>query len=210
MLTSEERTSLRRAGTLRRFADGSHLFTEGEPSRGLFVIEEGRIRVWITGRDGTEVLLAILGAGDLTGELSALDGYARSATAAALGPAKALVVPADRFQTFLIEEPRVAIVLLQMVTARLRGSDARHLEVVSHDVEGRLARRLLELAVQRGDRHTVTGITHEELATWVGASREAISRAMSKMRQAGWVETGRGKVEIQDPDALKRRASLGG
>jgi CRP-like cAMP-binding protein len=148
-----------------------------------------------------------MGSGELIGELSVLDGLGRSADAVAVGPVRALVIPADGFLSFLDDNHRIARLLLQLVARRLRSADARHFEVVSHDVEGRLARRMLDLAHDGRAGLVVVDVTHDDLAGWVGASREAVSRALTRMRHLGWVATGRKKIEILDPSALARRAA---
>jgi CRP/FNR family cyclic AMP-dependent transcriptional regulator len=205
-LRGEDRAALERTGGTRAYEPGASLFREGEPSRAVFLVTKGRVRVWQTAGDGTDVVLAVVATGGLLGELSALDGQPRSASAVAVELVTAVVVPADRFVDFLQTRPGVAVHLLRLVARRLRDADGRHAEVVSQDVEGRLARRLLELAGENGDGRGIRGVTHDELAGWVGASREAISRTLAGMRKAGWLTTGRAAIDLRDLEALRRRA----
>ena len=122
-------------------------------------------------------------------------------------------MPAAAFNDFLLASPRVALVLTRTLVARLRETDRRRAEFGTLDTESRVARRLIELADRfgaagaRGVRITLP-ITQDDLAGWIGASREAVVKAPRSLRTRGWIETERRAVVIQDVEALRRRAGL--
>ena len=121
--------------------------------------------------------------GDLLGELSALDGEPRFATVSALEPIEALIVPSERFTQFLEKHARLAILLLQTMTRRLRESDKKRVEFGAYDTPGRVARRLVELVERYGEPQGPSvrislSLTQDELAGWTGSSREAVSKAL--------------------------------
>lgn len=196
---------------LRRLSRGSALFVQGEGPGAAAVLLEGRLKVVHVADDGTESLLAIRGTGDLVGELSVLDGAPRSATVTALEPAAALVVDADGFRAWLQAHPEAMLELLALVAARLRDADSTRAQFATADVTARLARRLLELAARYGEPGSGgvridLPVTQEDLAGWVGASREAVAKGMRRLRQRGAVVTGRRRVEVCDLAALRRLA----
>ncbi len=162
--------------------------------------------------NGKEVVLGIRGAGELLGELSAIDGRPRSASAYALTDVDAQVVSRSDFQASITASPQAARDLMAILAARLRESDETIFHFVAHDTVGRIARRLADLAhthgvqVESGVRIDLP-ISQEELAGWVGSSREAVAKALQVLRDLGWVETGRRVVVVRELEALERRAS---
>ena len=162
--------------------------------------------------NGKEAVLAFRSSGDILGELSALDGEPRSATATVLEPVEALVLTVGQFRDFLCAHPRMALGLLEMLSRRLRDADRKRVEFGAYDSVGRVARRLVELAEDfgvpdRGGVRITLSLSQEELAGWVGASRKAVSNALRWLRGRGLVETGRRSITIRDVDALRKRAT---
>lgn len=199
------------AGRARTYRKAAPLLVEGESSDRIAVILSGRVKVFVSTDDGREVVLSMRGPGDLIGELSFLDGAPRSATAAAVEEVRALIVTSVEFKSFLGSRPAAALVLLQLLSRRLREADAKLAEFTAHDSVGRVARRLLELADrygrdEEGGRSIDLTLSQEELAGWTGSSREAVSKALSALRQLGWVQTRRRGFVILDMEALRRRA----
>jgi CRP/FNR family transcriptional regulator, cyclic AMP receptor protein len=209
MLTSEEVESLRAAGRPRRWDRGTTVMSEGDTSDWVLVLMEGRVKVSSHTSAGTEVVLAVRGPGGLLGEMSAIDGSPRSATVTALEPISGFVV--RDFPGFLQENGRIAVLLMRLVTARLRDADRKRIEYGAFDTTGRVATRLIELAERYGEQ-TSNGVrvalplSQDELAGWTGASREAVSKALRSLRDRGLIETGRRRVVIHDLEGLRKRA----
>lgn len=207
-LTSEELSDLVTRGARRRFRRGSFLLTEGEVSDHVVLMLSGRVKVSSFTTDGREVVLAVRGPGELLGELSALDGGPRVASVAALEPVEALLIPAERFEGFLQDHARTAVLLLQMLSRRLRDAEKKRVEFGAFDTPGRVARRILELVERYGEPdgpgvRIGLQLTQDELAGWTGASREAVSKALRHFRNRGWVRTGRRSIVVLDVDALR-------
>ena len=156
-----------------------------------------------TEANGTEAVLAVRAPGDLVGELAAIDGHPRSATAIALGDVACAVVDAERFRAVLHDEPKAAMALLKLLAERLREAEGRRAEHGALDARQRLARRLLELA---GDRTVVDELNQDDLAALIGASRESVAKALQSLRTEGLVRTRRRAIDILDRDALQRLA----
>jgi len=211
-LTPAELADLEAQANRRRFAKGSTLVGEGEIPRRVVILVDGRVKVSHFAADGREVVLTARGPGELIGEISVVDGRPCSATVTAFEPVDALVVDAAAFTRYLDEHPRVTRLLLSAIVQKLRDSDRKRVEFGTHDTEGRVARRLVELAeeygrpVDRGVSITLP-LTQQELAGWTSASREAVSKALGSLRACGWVSTDRRRVTVLDIEALRRRAS---
>jgi CRP-like cAMP-binding protein len=210
-LTEEEAADLRAVGRERAYAPRTTLFHEGDDAGPVIVLLAGRVKVSTIGGGGREAIVAVRGAGDLLGELSAIDGGPRSGTVTTLEPVQALLVPGSAFATLLERRPRIALVMLRMVAGRLRYADAQQSQFATHDVVGRVARRLVEIGERFGTQEDgrieiVLPLSQEELAAWTGASREAVSKALLVLRRLNIVETGRRHVAVLDVEALRRRA----
>jgi CRP-like cAMP-binding protein len=212
LLTGEEWRALEDAGRPRHYRPRQRLFREGEAGDHVIALLSGRVKVSVQTRSGREILLAVKEPGDLIGELSAIDGRPRSATAVALEPVDALVVSAPAFVEFIEGHPRIAVRLLRTLAAQIRDADRRSVDRDTGDITCRVARRLVDLAERLGE-HRGSGLEvtlvvgQDDLAAWVGATREATSRALGRLRAEGWLTTGRQRIVLTDLPALRRRAT---
>ena len=203
--------ALRALGRTRRIPVGAALFQERAPGDAVFVLMSGRVKLSCVTETGREAVLGIREPGELIGEMSAIDGAPRSATATALEPIEVLAVSRDAFVAFLERTPGVALVLLRMIAPRLRDSDRKRIEYLGQDSVGRVCSRLVELAdrfgAPEGDGvHIELAITQEDLAGWTGSSREAVIRALRALRELGWIETRRRGVTLLDVEMLRQRS----
>jgi CRP/FNR family transcriptional regulator, cyclic AMP receptor protein len=207
-LEASERADLEQLGVVRRYRRGDVLFHQGDDAGAVLVLLEGHVKAAMM-NDGREVILAFPGPGELLGELSAVDGEPRSGTVRAVADVEALVVPGSAFRAFLEHRPRIALVLLRSVAARLRAADRQRVDYAVNDVVVRVAGRLVELCDRFGAEeggHVEIGLslTQDELASWAGASREAVAKAMALLRTLGWVQTERRRIVVLDLPALRR------
>ncbi|WP_300013699.1 Crp/Fnr family transcriptional regulator [Pseudonocardia sp.] len=210
-LDAADRAALAERGRHRRWPTGSSLFLDGDRSSTVLVIVSGRVKVFSLTENGDEILLAVRGPGALLGEMSAVDGSSRSASVAALEPVVALVVGVPDFVEFLRTHPGAAMVLLRLVISRVRDSDRKRVEFGAFDIAARVAGRLVELADRFGEPvpdgvRIAVPLSQDELAGWVGASREAVAKALRVLRDRGLVTTGRRTMTVLDLDGLRRRA----
>jgi CRP/FNR family cyclic AMP-dependent transcriptional regulator len=203
-------SALRSGGRPVRFRRGQALFIEGDLADRVFVIERGWVMISSVAASGREIVLGLRGAGDVIGDMSALDGAPRSATALALGEVEATVTPGSVF-TRALTDPAAAMELLRVLAARLRDADRKRLEFAALDTLGRVAWRLHELSDRFGKEapggiEVELPLSQEQLASWCGASREATAKALGALRTVGCIATGRHSVLIQDPETLLRHA----
>ena len=190
---------------------GDVLFHEGDRGDTLYVIAEGKIKLGRTSPDGRENLVAILGPGEMFGELSLFDPGPRTMTATAVAETQLMGIGHDDLSGLLSGRPEVAKVLLAALAKRLRRTNENLADLVFTDVPGRVAKALLDLANRFG-RPVEDGIlvshdlTQEELAQLVGASRETVNKALADFASRGWLRLEARAVLIQDVERLKRRA----
>ncbi len=193
---------------------GESLFAEGDPGDRLYLILDGKIKLGATSGDGRETLLAILGPGEMFGELSLFDPGPRTATASALTDAHLAGLGHEDLQPWLSGRPEVAGSLLRALARRLRRTNEAMADLVFSDVPGRVAKALLELSYKFGEEqpdgsvHVVHDLTQEELAQLVGASRETVNKALADFQNRGWLRLEQRGVDLLDLDRLTRRAQL--
>lgn len=210
-LDDDASESLARSMSALRMERGDILFHEGDRGDRLYVIAEGKIKLGRSSADGRENLLAILGPGEMFGELSLFDPGPRTATATAVAETQLLGLGNDELQDYLAQRPRVALTLLAALARRLRRTNENLADLVFTDVPGRVAKALLDLS-QRFGRPTEDGImvshdlTQEELAQLVGASRETVNKALADFAHRGWIRLEGKSVLISDSERLARRA----
>lgn len=210
-LDPEGAAALRASLTERAVAKGEIIFQEGEPGDRLYVILEGKVKLGRSSNDGRESLLAILGPGEMFGELSPFDPGPRTSTAAALTDAVILALSNEQLRPWLAGRPEVAAALLQALARRLRRTNEAMADLVFSDVPGRVAKALMDLGEKFGEI-TAEGLmvthdmTQEELAQLVGASRETVNKALADFAQRGWIRLESRQVMILDVERLGRRA----
>ena len=190
---------------------GEVLFHEGDLGDRLFIITEGKIKLGHTSNDGRESLLAVLGPGELIGELTLFDPGPRSTTATAVSPASMLYLNHDDLMGILDSNPTLAKHMLKALAQRLRRTNESLSDLVFSDVPGRVAKALLDLADRFGTPtddgvHVPHDLTQEELAQLVGASRETVNKSLADFVSRGWIRLEGRAVTLLDVDRLARRA----
>ena len=191
-LAEDSATALKARMVEVKVSKGQVLFNEGDSGDRLYIVTDGKIKLGIKSIDGRENLLAVLGPGEMFGELSLFDPSPRTATATALTDAKLLGLGQEDLNLWLAEHPEVAKHLLRALAQRLRRTWEAVGDLVFSDVPGRVAKALSELAQKFGTRnndglHVAHDLTQEELAQLVGASRETVNKALADFATRGWV-----------------------
>lgn len=210
-LDDEAWSALARRLETRTLARGEHLFQEGDPGDALHVISDGKVKICRTTADGRENVVAILGPGDLVGELAIFDSQPRGATAVALVDCTLATLGENGFRGWLGEYPAVAVELLRALAVRLRQTNEAMADLVFTDVPGRIAKTLLNLADRFGEpdgdgTRVSHDLTQEELAQLVGASRETVNKALADFAGRGWIRLDGKAVVLLETERLSRRA----
>jgi CRP/FNR family cyclic AMP-dependent transcriptional regulator len=190
-LSNAELALIGARGIARRHAKNTIIVSEGDNTDGLFIVLEGRVKIFVSDEDGHEVVLGTHGPGEYFGEL-ALDAGPRSASVITLEPCQLLVVPKDAFREFVQSNPGFAFNLIEKLIARVRALTDSVKSLALMDVYGRVARLLLDLAEERqgvlviGER-----LTQQDIANRVGASREMVSRILKDLTTGGYLTQSR-------------------
>lgn len=203
-------------GELVRFAEvtrerdyprNSVILFEDDPGDSLYIVSTGQVKVVLIGEDGREVILSVLNDGDFFGEMSLIDDEPRSAHVIAMRDSRLLVLRRDDFQQQVQQHPSIALKLLKVLVQRLRRADAKIGGLVLLDVNGRVAKLLLDLADESGGPKVTRKLTHHTIAQMIGSSRETVSRAMRELVDRGLIDVTRREITIKNRDGL---ASLAG
>ncbi len=193
----------------RRVGAGHVLFTAGEPCRGLFVLAEGRVRVFRLSPEGREQALRVELPGNAVAELPLFDGGAYPASAVTTEASRLLFLPRDAFEGLIRGNPDFAMAVMGALGRRLRHLVGVTETLAFRDVAARLAHLLADYADAAGaepGRPAVIRLrrTQEELAMELGTARESVSRAMKALRTRGLLESmGGGKLRLPDPARLR-------
>jgi len=210
-LDADAAEALKSASRTRGFRRGDIVFAEGESGDALYVVVEGKVKIFRTSPDGRENMLAVLGPGEMFGELSLFDPGPRTATVAAITDCELASLAHEALRPWLAGRPELGVQLLQALAQRLRRTNEAMADLVFSDVPGRVAKTLLDLGdrfgtpVPEGIRVT-HDLTQEELAQLVGASRETVNKALSEFASRGWIRLDGRAVLLIDQERLAHRA----
>lgn len=210
-LTDEDRAdllSMMSETTLRR---GESLFHEGDSGDRLYVVTDGKVKLSHTADDGRENLIAVLGPGEIIGELTLFDLGARSSTVTAIAATSLLSLSHKDMMAYIDAHPAMAKSMLKELARRLRNTNQQMADLVFSDVPGRVAKALLDLAERFGERtpegiYVAHDLTQEELAHLVGASRETVNKSLADFTSRGWIRLEGRAVLLIQVQRLQRRA----
>jgi CRP/FNR family cyclic AMP-dependent transcriptional regulator len=205
----------------RRFADGEVIFMRGDPGSTLMILVEGRVRIGVNTSDGREMLLTIMEPGQIFGEMSLLDGQARSADATAMGETLVLALERVDFLATLRQFPEAALRLCAMLSQKLRRSTDQVEGVTLHPVNVRLARLLLKIAAPSSNRpskppsnlasastpRTKGSPTQRDLGQLIGASRQKVNFHLGQWQAEGIIARDGNAFAIQNWKALQAIAN---
>jgi CRP-like cAMP-binding protein len=194
----------------RRVTRGAPVLRAGSAGDDMVVLLDGRVKLVAFGAERREVVLGIRRPGELIGEMAALGGQRRTATAVALEDAEIGTLQAEQFRDYLAEHPDAALILIRMLVHRLTEATSEVVDLATQDSVGRVAKRLLELASDHGapaaeGTRIDLSLTQDELASWTGATRETVSRALRLMRRLGWIATDNRSITVLDAAAMRER-----
>ncbi|MGO9893670.1 MAG: Crp/Fnr family transcriptional regulator [Bryobacteraceae bacterium] len=207
-LDESELNSLAARCRIQAYSSGQILFSEGDPSKGLYIVVSGRVRIFKTSLNGREQVLAIEGPGASVAELPVFDGGSYPASASALERTEALFVSRADLRAICLEHPEVSLKMLQVVGARLRRLVDIIEELSFTTVRHRLISWLLRQASAEG-RRTGRGVvfslnaSHQELAARIGTVRELVSRNLARLQAQSLIEMNGREITILDRESLE-------
>jgi CRP-like cAMP-binding protein len=209
-LPEEDRRRVLAAARRRRFARREVLFHEGDPGDTLHLIDKGRVALRIATPLGDVATIAVLGRGDVVGEMAVLEeGGRRGATVIALEATETLSIDRAQFLDLRRRYPAVDLFLFEALMAHVRRIDAQLMEALFVPVERRVVRCLLSLAetyASEGQSDVDVTLTQDDLASLAGTSRATVNRVLRQAEEAGAVALSRGRIRVSNRSMLAKRA----
>jgi CRP/FNR family cyclic AMP-dependent transcriptional regulator len=200
-------TRIASLATRRMYDESEVVFMRGDPGDSLCGVVTGRVRISASGPGGKEVFLNIMEPGDAFGEIALLDGSPRTATATAMARTELVIIQRDAFFALLQSQPQLASHLIQLLCKRVRWTAELMEDSALLTVPARLAKRVLSLATAFGraaESGTKVTISQEELAQFLGLSRQIVNQHLQTWRAKNWITLGRGSITLENPRALQK------
>ncbi len=210
-MDAESLSRIAQAMKLRTFRAGEAIFHREDPGQVMYVIHKGRVRIRITGSDGQEVALAILGPAESFGEMSILDNNPRSADVIAIDNVEVFTLQRDDFIQLIKTWPEISIEMMKILSARMRAANQMVEDLIFLDVFARVAKKLVELSEEHGELEADGAtrinirLTQQELASMIGASRESVNKVMGYFTDKNYISADKHKITIHKIAELRKR-----
>jgi CRP/FNR family cyclic AMP-dependent transcriptional regulator len=202
-LTDEELARVASIARERRYRKGTILFNEGDPGDAIYFVREGRVRVTRLSAGGQEQVLKVWGPGSAIGLVVLADKSGYPATAQVTEDAVLYAFRVDDLLTLMDESRTLAANAFRLVGQRLRlARDTAH-DLAVRSTHGRLASLLFKTAEDQGSNRITLGLTHQEIAGMIGASRETVTRALADFRRTGCIAVEGESIVILDEKRLR-------
>lgn len=206
-LDDEEVGSIGAAAPMRELPVRQVLFSPTNPTEVLFILKEGRVRLYTLGTDGRSLTTAIIEPGQVFGEMVSMGQSMTDTWAETLEPCTVCLMSRDDVQRLLLSDPRIASRIAEYLGQRVAELESRLVDTVLKSAPDRVAGALLRMAHRDGE---TIRLTHEQLADLVGTTRETVTKVLGELVDRELVQLKRGKVVVLDRQGLLRVASGGG
>lgn len=210
-LSEEEVEDLARQNPDIRLQEGKILFAPDEVGESLYIVKQGRIRLYIAGSEGEEITLAMVEEGKMFGEMALTAQRLRSVYAQAALPSLVLSLSRNALEDLVLRNPRVGLRLIGRLSERVHRLENRLKDMSFKQVPARLASLVLQLVEDEGVRtregyEILTYYTHEQLAAMVGAHRVSVTKALARLQDSGLIEQRERRIFVHDLEALRDAA----
>jgi CRP-like cAMP-binding protein len=212
-IAPEEMEALARMTRMESVKKKTAIFLPGDPSRQVYLLKEGRVKISRISEEGRELTLALLGPGEIFGELEALDDLPRDTLAEALDDTQLCIIHKELFLEMIRRRPELSFRLTKLIGFRMRRIESRVEDLVFRDVPARLAHLLIDLSKNYG-KASPQGIclqikiTHQEIANLIGSIRETVSAALGEFKKEGLITFEGRRIILLRPDLLKKRVGF--
>ena len=186
---------------------GEWIFVLGDSANNIYFLREGRVKITTFREDGHELVHKIIGPGEIFGDVSTILGIPRTTSAQVLEASLQCEVRRQDFESLLIAYPEMSLQLLKCVGLRLKKAEAQLLNVVCNDVSTRVREALIDLVAHepgvRPDQPVRIGITQQDLANLVGASRQKASQVLKELEDSSVLRLTYRSILVTAPDKLR-------
>ena len=195
-LQEDDLHALAEKAVIRTFPKNAIVISEGELTEPLYVVLSGKVKVYLSDKNGKELVLDIKGPGGYFSEM-VLDGGPRSASVVTTEPSQFAVISKADFKNLLLEHPEIALHVIKNLIHMARGLNQSVRSLAMLDVYGRVSRMLLDLAVEQDGKLVILEkLTQKDMASRVGASRELINRILRDLTIGGFIKVEGRKITI--------------
>jgi CRP/FNR family transcriptional regulator, cyclic AMP receptor protein len=207
-LSDEEMEDLAKRTPDTFLEQGDVLYSPQDGTERLFILKEGRVQLYEVDRGGEEITLSVIEDGNVFGEMALTGQSLEGVYVRALVPSTVVSLRREDLEDLIMKKPEVGLRLIRELAEKLHASEARYSDIVGKDVPARLATLILTLLDSEGmvsseSYRIPTHYTHEQLGTMIGCKRVAVTRAFSKLKEAGAVQLKERHIIIKNLDALK-------
>lgn len=207
-LEPEARAKVMSAAVPRTYRKGQLLFVEGDPGESLIILRRGAVLVFRTAPTGERAVLSVVRPPDVLGEVSLLDGSARSASAEAVEDCSALALSRGAFIELVHASPRLLDAVMRSLGGLIRRLTEQNADHVFLDLPGRVAKTLVRLAGDSAAPMVTIELNQSQLAEMAGGSRQSVNQAIGSFANRGWLRTEGRRIVVTDLPALRRRAGM--
>jgi len=202
-----DRDELQLLGTRRQYAKGDFVFQAGKAAKAVFLLHQGRIKIYQPSSVGKEAILWFCFGGELFGLAESARGSLRAVSAQASEPSEVLCIAQDQFMAFLATHPKTAQIVVQLLAGRLRVLSEVVINLISDDVRTRIRKMLLPWGTRGGRRDDASvelaiPLTHQEIADMVGTTRQTVTSVLSELQRQGLIRLESRRIHIERLDLL--------
>lgn len=195
-LADEDLAAIANMATTRSLPANSVVVNEGDQTNSLYIINSGKVKIYLSDENGKEVMLGIAGPGEYFGEM-VLDGGPRSASVMTLESSRFSIIQKQDLEKYLRNQPDVALSIIKQLINRIRNLTDNVKSLALLDVYGRFRKLLLDLAVEEKGKLVINEkLTQKDMANRVGSSREMISRILRELTVGGYIEINQKRITI--------------
>jgi len=207
-LEPEARQRVVAAAVPRTYRKNTLLFVEGDPGESLIILRRGAVAVFRTAPTGERAVLSVVRPPDVLGEVSLLDGSARSLSAEAIEDSTALALSRAAFIELVHASPRLLDAVMRSLGGLIRRLTEQNADHVFLDLPGRVAKTLVRLAGESTAPMVTIELNQSQLAEMAGGSRQSVNQAIGSFASRGWLRTEGRRIVVTDLTALRRRAGM--
>lgn len=185
------------------------IFRAGDPGRHIYFLQSGRVKIFQVSPKGKEIILWFCFPGEICGlaEAAGLQGGSRTVSAIACDRTAVLKVPHEMFQDYLLDHPHASLAIIHLLSCRLRGLGDMTLNLISDDVQTRVAKLILRLSAHYGRRVGSEvlldmPLTHQEMADMIGTTRQSFTSVLNEFKRLGILSLGNRRIHIESEKSL--------
>ncbi len=209
-LEEGELEQIKKMAQERVYPKGATVFVGGQEANGLYVIYSGRVKALILYPDGREKTLAVMGEGEILGEVTLYGSGLRSATIEALETTTFVIIPRDSFQSLLMCTPGLCVRIIELLSQRLRRANKQIEELTFLNARSRVICGLICFAEEHGceeggETQILFHLTHEELGKFTAVSRETVTKVLNELKEKKLIHMTRGRIKVLKMTELKRQ-----